>query len=131
MKRASTEWDEVFRQIAGSLVYFGRVPCRSWGLLSVDHSAARKGSGPVHLTLTLIVMKGHVSASVRPLYNSWLFSAPLLQKVLMHSLWPFWCKSNIWPQISQSCTELIVYVWHRERGRVNRSEPGKGGIKIK
>lgn len=47
---------------------------------------AMKRSGPVHLTLLLTVMMGHVSASSQPLYNSWLFPAPLLQKALMHSL---------------------------------------------
>lgn len=56
-------------------------------------------------------MKGHVSASIRPLYNSWPFPAPLLQKALMHSLWPRRCKSNIWPQILSSCTMMHVCVW--------------------
>lgn len=46
----------------------------------------RRRSGPVHLTLLLIGMKGHVSASIRPLYNSWPFPVPLLQMALMHSL---------------------------------------------
>lgn len=34
--------------------------------------------------------------------------APLLQKALMHSLWPRRCKSNTWPQISSSCTVQCV-----------------------
>ena len=33
----------------------------------VYHSVSEEGSEPVHLTLPLIVMKGRVSASIRPL----------------------------------------------------------------
>lgn len=90
------------REMSDGVVY------RSWGW-SVWIVVGRR-SGPVHLTLLLIVMKGHVSASIQPLYNARLFPAPLLQKALMHSLWPRQCKSNIWPQISSSCTVVCVCV---------------------
>ena len=44
-----------------------RVSVRGEGGGCVYHSVSEEGSEPVHLTLPLIVMKGRVSASIRPL----------------------------------------------------------------
>lgn len=86
-------------------------------LKCIDRGLVMTRSGPVHLILPLTVMMGHVSASSQPLYNSWLFPAPLLQKALMHSLWPSGCKSQIWLQILESCTCVSVCVCVRLRER--------------